>query len=150
MRLTLRSEKLSPFLQYQRFIFLNDPGNLPQIVRPESMIDREPRGRQPEFRIFTSFCNVNVRRLTAVLGVEIKLVAVDSQYRGHGGLLTNSANGGKRLLNPLHNLVFAQYFEQMIQARAVGIAGDGEARRVDEHAGFHAELLGGFFQRGLN
>ena len=37
----------------------------------------------------------------------------------------------------------------MIQARAVGIAGDGEARRVDEHAGFHAELFGGFFQRGF-
>ena len=26
----------------------------------------------------------------------------------------------------------------MIQARAVGIAGDGEVRRVDERAGFHA------------
>jgi hypothetical protein len=35
----------------------------------------------------------------------------------------------------------------MIQARAVGIAGDGEARRVDERAGFHAFYAATFARR---
>ena len=42
MCLILRSEKLIPFLQYQRFVFFNDSGYLPQIMRPETVIDREP------------------------------------------------------------------------------------------------------------
>jgi hypothetical protein len=62
----------------QYFVFFNDAGNLPQIMRPETVIDREPRRRQPEFRILAGFCNVNVRRLGTFFGVEIKLVAFDS------------------------------------------------------------------------
>ena len=42
MRLILRSEKLITFLQYQRFVGFNDPGDLSQIMRPKSMIDRQP------------------------------------------------------------------------------------------------------------
>ena len=38
----------------------------------------------------------------------------------------------------------------MIQARAVGIAGDSEGRRVDEHAGFHAGVnVPAFIRRNL-
>ena len=49
------------------------------------------------------------------------------------------------LFNPRQRLLFSDHFQQMIQARAVGMAGDGEARRVDEHANFHAEFgRGGF------
>ena len=44
MRLILRSEKLIPFLQYQHFVGFNDPGNLSQVMRPKSMIDRQPTG----------------------------------------------------------------------------------------------------------
>jgi hypothetical protein len=47
-------------------------------MRPETVIDRQPRGRQPKFRILAGFCNVNERRLVAFVGVEIKLVAFDS------------------------------------------------------------------------
>jgi len=56
----------------------------------------------------------------------------------------------QRLFNPLQHAIFAQNFEQMIQARAVGIAGDGEARGVDEHADFHAELSGGFLSNAVS
>ena len=44
---------------------------------PKTVIDCQSRGRQPKFGIKASFCNVNVRRLAAVLSVEIKLVAVN-------------------------------------------------------------------------
>jgi hypothetical protein len=57
MRLTLRSEKFIPFLQNHWFMLLDDAGDLPQIVRPESVIDRQPRRRQPEFGIKAGFCN---------------------------------------------------------------------------------------------
>ena len=53
----------------------------------------------------------------------------------------------QRFFNPLPPAFFAQHFEQMIQARAVGIAGDGEARRVDERAGFHAYYAATFARR---
>jgi hypothetical protein len=43
MRFTLRSEKLIPLLQNQLFVLLDDVGYLPQIVRPESVIDRQLR-----------------------------------------------------------------------------------------------------------
>src|ERR1035437_10695384 len=78
MRLILRSEKLIPFLQYQRLVCFNDSSDLPQIMRSETMIDRQPRGRQPEFGIKTAFCNVNVRRLIAFFSVE----AVAQQTQG--------------------------------------------------------------------
>jgi len=52
-----------------------------------------------------------------------------------------------RPLNPRQCFFFAKNFEQMIQARAVGIAGGGEARRVDEHAGFHAGVNAPVFIR---
>jgi len=58
--------------------------------------------------------------------------------------LRNVFNG---FLNPSERLFFAQDFEQMIQARAVGIAGGGEARQVDEHAGFHAGVNAPVFTR---
>ena len=38
----------------------------------------------------------------------------------------------KRPLNPRQRFFFAQNFEQMIQARAVGIAGDGEAKAAND------------------
>ena len=38
-------------------MLLDDAGDLPQIVRPESVIDRQPRRRQPEFGIKAGFCN---------------------------------------------------------------------------------------------
>jgi len=60
------------------FVLLDDVGDLPQIVRSETVIDRQPCRRQPEFGIKAAFCNVNVRRLVAFFGIEIKLVAVDS------------------------------------------------------------------------
>ena len=47
-------------------------------MRSETMIDRQPRGRQPEFGIKTAFCNVNVRRLIAFFSVE----AVAQQTQG--------------------------------------------------------------------
>jgi hypothetical protein len=51
MRFTLRSEKFIPFLLYQHFVFFNDPGDLPQVMRTETVIDRQLNGRQPEFGI---------------------------------------------------------------------------------------------------
>ena len=46
--------------------------------------------------------------------------------------------------NPLHHLVFAQDFEQMVEAGAGGFAGHGQAARMHQHTGFHAHGLGGF------
>jgi len=37
----------------------------------------------------------------------------------------------------------------MIQARAGGFAGDGKAAGMHQHAGFYAQRLGGFLERGL-
>jgi hypothetical protein len=48
-------------------------------------------------------------------------------------------------LNPHQHLFFPKHLQQMIEARTVGIAGGGEARRMDEHAHFHAEFGGGGF-----
>ena len=53
----------------------------------------------------------------------------------------------ERPFNPRQRFFFAQNFEQMIQARAIGIVGDGEARRVDEHAGFHIFYAATFARR---
>ena len=101
MRLILRSEKLMPFLQYQGSACFNDPGDFPQIVRPEIMIDRHSCRRRPEFGIKATFCNVNMRRFVAFFGIEIKLVAVDSQIRGHDAFSTDLSVGGRPLFNPL-------------------------------------------------
>src|ERR1035437_5914728 len=149
MRFTLRSEKLIPLLQNQLFVLLDDVGDLPQIVRPESVIDRQPRGRQPEFGIKPAFCNVNVRRLVAFFGIEIKLVAVNSQYRWHSGLMSNSSNGGKRLLNPRQHAFFAEDLEQVVEAGAGGFAGHGQSAGMHQHTGFHAQRPGGFLERGF-
>jgi hypothetical protein len=46
----------------------------------------------------------------------------------------------KRPFNPLHHLVFAQNFEEVVEARAGRVAGAGEADGMDEHAGFHAKF----------
>ena len=61
-----------------------------------------------------------------------------------------SSESGQRFLNPRHHTFFAQNFEQMIQARTVGVAGDGEARRVDERSHFYAEFGRSGFERGFN
>ena len=59
-------------------MLLGYAGDFPQIMRLETVVDRQPDWSQPEFGIKTSFCNVNVRRLIAFFSIKIKLVAVNS------------------------------------------------------------------------
>ena len=89
------------------FVLLDDAGYLPQIVRPESVIDRQMRGRQPEFGIKTAFCNVNMRRLVAFFGIAIELVAVNSQHGWHGGA------------NLLKSIVISHYSEHLSSAYSI-------------------------------
>ena len=60
-----------------------------------------------------------------------------------------SPKHSQRPLNPRQRLLFPDHFQQMIQARAGGVAGAGEADGMHEHAGFHAEFAGDGFQRGF-
>jgi len=64
-------------------MIFNDPGDLPQIMRPETMIARQTRRRQPELGIIAAFCNVNVRRFAALFSVKVKLIAINSEHCGH-------------------------------------------------------------------
>src|SRR5204863_321765 len=64
--------------------------------------------------------------------------ASDRSWLAGGGLrLTEPRSGGKPNL------------QQMIQGRAGGVAGAGEADGMHEHAGFHAEFGGDGFKRGF-
>jgi len=54
--------------------------------------------------------------------------------------ICRSLKGNKRSLNPRQRLFFPNHFKQVIQARAGGVAGAGEADGMDEHAGFYAEF----------
>ena len=56
------------------------------------------------------------------------------------GIVKFSSETRHRPCNPPNHLFLPQHFQQMIQARAVGIAGGGKPRRVNEHAHFHTEF----------
>ena len=73
MLLILRSEKLIPFLHDKSLVFFDNPNNFPQIMRPEAMIDGQSDRLQPEFRIFSSFCNVDMRRLIPFFGIKVQI-----------------------------------------------------------------------------
>jgi hypothetical protein len=81
-------------------------------MRPETMIDREPCGRQPELRIFTGFCNTRVaafgRKPPSENKTEWKNAALcrDAATRVGEGRRREGVWQGRRALDALGAMVF--------------------------------------------